>query len=305
MPSVPAQVRLANAPVSWGVDYADDSANPPFAKVFDDIAAAGYRCCELGPLGYLPGNRIGEELASRGLSLCGGFLFEPFSDPLRLKEILAKTHTLSRVLSEAGATQLVLVHHLDPERTLTAGRSGAARRQTRVERERLVRALTLIAEIAAVAGVRAVVHPHAATPIEFEDEIERLLEHLDPDLIGLCIDTGHSAFADVDPVALYERHAARVSHLHLKDVDEHALAAARTMRLDFLAAVSAGVFCPLGSGRVDFQAFRATLAAHGFDGCATVEQDRDPSTDSSPLEDARASLDYLTQIGFATTHAPV
>lgn len=297
---MPTQVKLANAPVSWGVDYADEPANPPFAKVFDEIAAAGYHWCELGPYGYLPINQIAAELNNRALELCGGFLFEPFSTTTALEQILAKTHALSQALNDAGATQLVLVHHLDPERTLTAGRSAVARRQTRGERERLVRALTRVSEVATAAGVRPVLHPHAATPIEFEDELEELLELLEPELIGLCIDTGHSMFAGVDPVALYERHAPRVTHLHLKDVDAEALATSRTLRLDFLAAVSQGVFCPLGRGSVDFAALSASLSAHGYDGCATVEQDRDPRGDTGPLEDARASLDYLTEIGFAT-----
>jgi inosose dehydratase len=38
--------------------------------------------------------------------------------------------------------------------------------------------------------------------------------------------------------------------------------------------VAAGVFCPLGCGCVDFPALVRALERHGFDGWATVEQDR-------------------------------
>ena len=48
------QVRIANAPVSWGVFYGDDPTNPPWAKVLDEIAATGHRWTELGPIGFLP-----------------------------------------------------------------------------------------------------------------------------------------------------------------------------------------------------------------------------------------------------------
>ena len=49
--------RGGNAPVSWGV-YEADRPNPPFARVLDDIAAAGYAGTELGPYGYLPTGQI-------------------------------------------------------------------------------------------------------------------------------------------------------------------------------------------------------------------------------------------------------
>ena len=49
----PSKIRVGNAPVSWGV-YEADRPNPPFARVLDDIAAAGYEGTELGPYGYLP-----------------------------------------------------------------------------------------------------------------------------------------------------------------------------------------------------------------------------------------------------------
>ena len=47
-------INLANAPVSWGVDYAEDPKNPPWEKVMTEIADAGYRHTELGPYGYYP-----------------------------------------------------------------------------------------------------------------------------------------------------------------------------------------------------------------------------------------------------------
>jgi hypothetical protein len=41
MPQPPSEgIRVGNAPVSWGV-YEADRDNPPFARVLDEIAAAG------------------------------------------------------------------------------------------------------------------------------------------------------------------------------------------------------------------------------------------------------------------------
>ena len=51
-------LRIANAPTSWGVEEPDDPANPPWSRVLDDVAAAGYPGVELGPLGYLPDDPV-------------------------------------------------------------------------------------------------------------------------------------------------------------------------------------------------------------------------------------------------------
>ena len=62
-------INLANAPVSWGVDYAEDPKNPPWEKVMTEIADAGYRYTELGPYGYYPTDpaRLRAEFERRGL----------------------------------------------------------------------------------------------------------------------------------------------------------------------------------------------------------------------------------------------
>ena len=44
------QIRVGNAPVSWGV-YEADRPNPPFDRILDEIARAGYEGTELGPYG--------------------------------------------------------------------------------------------------------------------------------------------------------------------------------------------------------------------------------------------------------------
>ena len=48
-------IRIATAPVSWGIlEFAGQSSQPPWEAVLDEMAAAGYTGTELGPYGYLP-----------------------------------------------------------------------------------------------------------------------------------------------------------------------------------------------------------------------------------------------------------
>jgi inosose dehydratase len=293
-------VRLATGPVSWGVDFADSPDNPPWRDVLEGIGRSGYRWTELGPVGYLPTDpqMLRPELERLGLQVAGSFVFEPLHEGLRLGEILLATRRACRAIRGAGGRFLVIIDLVTPERVVTAGRPEAA---PRLPARRWLTLKNGIEEVAEVAhdefGLRPVLHPHVGSWVEFEDEIERLLDALDPRTIGLCLDTGHCAYAGVDPVALYERHAARVDYLHLKDVDARVLHRALSEPLDFWEAISAGIFCPVGAGLVNFRALARSLERHGFDGPATVEQDRDPRRGSNPLPEVVASRSYLEALG--------
>jgi inosose dehydratase len=295
------RVRVANAPVSWGVDYADDPANAPWARVLDEIVVAGYGYVELGPVGYLPEDPrvLRAELERRGLTPTATFVFEPLHDPKERSRVLAVARRACALLAGCGGTHLVVIDHLAPERMAVAGRPERGRRLTEAEFEELVASIRAVSRVAADHELRAVLHPHVGTYIEHLDEIARALDALDRDEIGLCIDTGHSAYAGIDPVALYRRYAERTDYLHLKDVDASVRARARAEDLDFETAVTSGIFCPLHRGVTDFAALWDALADHGFDGVATVEQDVDPAVPADPLGDARASLRYLAELGSA------
>jgi inosose dehydratase len=295
-------VRLATGPVCWGVDFADAPANPPWCLVLDEIEHSGIRSIELGPLGYLPEDPgvLRSELGRRGLGVAASFVFEPLHDPARLRDIVLTTRRTCQLIAGTGGRHLVVIDLVDRERVATAGRSDDARRLDADAWDVLMEAVATVSEVAREEfGLRPVLHPHVGTFIEFEDEIERALTALDPSLVELCVDTGHCAYAGVDPVALYRRHAGRVSHLHLKDLDPGVLNQALAERLDFWTAIDRGVFCPLGSGCVDFAALGAALRAKGFDGWATVEQDRDAGRPGGALADVVASREFLERIGLA------
>jgi inosose dehydratase len=279
-----SSIRLAGGPVSWGVDFADAPDNPPPAVVLDGIAGAGLRWLELGSAGYLPG---GEALRARGLGAVGTFVFADF----HRAGADAETEAALDAIAALGGTLLVLIDRPSPERAATAGRSDVAPRlgaaAWRGMRDRLRRA----AERAAERGVRAVVHPHAGGYLEFEDEVERLLAEIGHDTLGLCLDTGHALYAGSDPATLIRRHAARLEHLHLKDV--------RARGLPFWDAVAAGAFCPLGDGLLSLPELRAALADAGYHGFATIEQDRRPGGAGDPGVDLRRSIERIRAAGIA------
>jgi inosose dehydratase len=295
------QLRIANAPTSWGVEDPEDRANPPWSDVLDDVAGSGYAGVELGPLGYLPDESpaLRPELERRGLELVAGFLFMPLHTAEGIATAVEVARRTCRLLADAGARHLVLIQGFTPERERAAGRPGAARALAENEWRTMIEGVHRLARVAAEYGLLPCFHPHAGTHVEFEPEIERLVEETDPELIALCLDTGHSAYAGIDPVELYRRHADRVSYFHLKDVDQARLHAALGGSLSFEQAVAERVFCPLGEGVVDFAGLRAALDETGFDGWAAVEQDRLPTDSGTPAAHAAASLRHLRDVGLA------
>jgi inosose dehydratase len=290
------QLRIANAPTSWGVEDAEDGANPPWDRLLNELAVAGYAGMELGPLGYLPTDpeTLRRELGDRGLALVGGYVFEPLDSSAGVTAALEVGRRTCELLAAAGAAHLVIIQGFTPDRARAAGRPGAAPPLDDAGWATLVEGVDQLARLATEQGLAGVFHPHAGTHVEFEDEIDRLVRDTD---VPLCIDTGHCAYAGIDPVALIERLGDRVAYLHLKDVDRDRLRAALALGLSFEEAVGERVFCPLGEGVVDFAALPGALG--DYEGWATVEQDRLPTDSEAPADHAAASLAHLRAAGLA------
>ena len=294
-------IRIGNAPCSWGVEFADDPRNPPWRQVLSDCAAAGYTGIELGPIGYMPEDPaiLGEALADTGLELIGGVVFRPFHDPAKWDEVWDAAIRTCKALTAHGAQHLVLIDSISPRRAPTAGRVDAAEQMDRAEwtafRDRIAQVAKLGAE---EYGLTVGIHAHAAGFIDFEPELERLLDEVDEKILKICFDTGHHSYAGFDPVAFMRRHIGRISYMHFKDIDPKVKADVIAKRTGFYDACGQGIFCNLGTGDVDFPAARQILLDAGFEGWCTVEQDCDPTLDVSPVEDARKNREYLSSIGF-------
>jgi inosose dehydratase len=294
-------IRIGNAPCSWGVEFAGDPRNPPWRTVLKECAAAGYRGIELGPIGFMPEDPavLGEALADEGLTLIGGVVFRPFHDPAKWSEVVDASERTCKALVSHGAKHLVLIDSISPRRAPTAGRAAEAEQMDAAEwaafRDRIVTVSRIGTE---VYGLTVSIHAHAAGFIDFEPELERLLDEVDESLLKICFDTGHHSYAGFDPVAFMKRHIGRISYMHFKDIDPAVKATAIANRTGFYEACGQGIFCNLGKGDVDFPAVRQVLLDAGFDGWCTVEQDCDPTLDVSPVDDARANRAYLSSIGF-------
>ncbi|NBZ86326.1 TIM barrel protein [Stagnihabitans tardus] len=294
-------IRIGNAPCSWGVEFAGDPRNPPWTQVLSDCAAAGYKGIELGPIGFMPEDPaiLGATLAQNDLELIGGVVFRPFHDPSKWEEVLDAATRTCKALVAHGARHLVLIDSISPRRAPTAGRAADAEQMGPAEWSAFRDRIATVARMGAEDyGLTVGIHAHAAGFIDFEPELERLLDEVDPAILKICFDTGHHSYAGFDPVAFMRRHIGRISYMHFKDIDPRVKARAIAASTGFYEACGQGIFCNLGQGDVDFPTVRQILLEANFQGWCTVEQDCDPTLDVSPIDDARRNRDYLTSIGF-------
>ena len=289
-------IQIGTAPVSWGVMEIDSwGARKPYEDVLDEMAAAGYVGTELGPYGYFPtdSKQLIDELSARGLSMVSGFVPLPLGHRQRHSSAIREVMNVAQLLSEAGSRVIVLADELNEARMSVAGRVTDEEGLDPDSWSCAVELLTELAQRCREVGLATVFHHHAGTYIETPGEIEQLCAATDPDLVGLCLDTGHYHYGGGNPLDAVHRYKSRIRHLHLKDVRPSVLESVRRDRIGYLDAVRRGIFCELGEGAVDFRSVLEELEKYGFHGWAIFEQDVDPATAGAPSASALRSREYL------------
>ena len=302
----PAALRIASAPVSFGVDEVlmDDAWMPEPVPMLDWMVDIGYTGTELGPPGYLgDGGEVRERLTARNLDLVGSFIPQHFSRPEKADEDRAVLDYQIRLVQDgapAGSRPLAILsdHFDEPDRIAFAGRI-AGHRETWLPDDRfeaLIDNIHRAAEVCRAAGLEPVIHPHAATYIETADEIARVMDRLDPSLVGLCLDTGHFRFGGADPAAAVADYWELVRHVHIKDCRTAVIDEVDALGEGLPEALKRGVFCPLGEGDADIPAVIAALRERDYAGWLVVEQDQALGPDDTPesvVAGQRFNLEYL------------
>ena len=309
---MPNSVTITCAPCCWGVDDVSNPHLPAWEKVLDEAAQAGFSGLELGPYGYMPldVDRLGEALQARQLSIVAGTIFDDLASPGNRNALLRQTDEICALITalpkpETHAGQrfaapfLTVMDWGHEVRDYAAGHSDRAPRLDAAGWAGITANIHAISELARDAyGVRATIHPHAGGYIEFADELERLTTDIGPDTAGLCLDTGHLAYAGMDPVDTLRRYWDRIDYIHFKDIDTDMFRQVMGERVRFFDACAKGVMCPIGRGRIDYPAVRRLLSELDYGGYITIEQERDPRNAGSILDDLGASREFLREIGF-------
>ena len=288
------KVKLGIAPIAWtNDDMPDLGKENTFEQCVSEMALAGSSGCEVGNKYPKDREALKKALDLRGLTICNrwfsSFLItKPFEETANafaeeldfLKYLGAKVIGVSEQShSIQGLDQPILegkyVMNDQEWATLCDG-------------------LNRLGKIAKEKGMSLTFHHHMGTVVQNEDEIDRMMEHTDPELFSLLYDTGHLAYCGADPLKVVKKYAKRIKHVHLKDIRPEIVAKVKQERLSFLGGVRQGAFTVPGDGCIDFGPIFQVLEEAGYEGWMVVEAEQDPAK-ANPLEYAMKARRYIAE----------
>jgi inosose dehydratase len=274
------------------MEETDTSVWPTAGRVLEEIALAGYDGTELGPGGYLPAEaaQLRSTLDAHRLTLTSAFVplrwFQPDKLPADIEALLK----VARLLAALDCPFVVVADGM-----ALSGESSpddAAWKKTASAMENVAREVEGL-------GLQLVFHLEAGSRLATPDDQAKLCALTDPELVGICLDTGHYAYSFGNPRDAVRQYGKRIRYVHLKDVDPVVRQRVARDGLDFYAAVRSGVFTPLGCGCAEIAAVVSDLLSIGYEGWLVAEQDvlMPLGNGQTPLENARKSRDFLRQLG--------
>ncbi|WP_430782110.1 TIM barrel protein [Actinoplanes sp. G11-F43] len=284
--------RIGGAPISWGVCEAPGWGHElPADRVLAEMGGLGLRATELGPTGYLgqtPAD-VRVTLDRAGMGLIGGFLPVPMH--VCTADDLTEAAAAMDVLAAAGSEVVVLAARS------ADGSYDHKVHLTEAEWHTLFATLETLQRMAGERGLRSSLHPHVGTAVESREAVLRVLDGSD---VPICLDTGHLLIGGMQPAELLELAAARITHVHLKDVNLAVAATVQDGSRAYIDGVRAGLYTPLGAGDVDITGIVSALEAAGYTGWYVLEQDcalaGPPADGTGPVDDVRSSLAFLKEI---------
>ena len=292
------RVAVGNAPDSWGVWFPSDEKQTPWHRFLDEISEAGYEWIELGPRGYLPNDfdTLKRELDARNLKVSATFMMTHLEDKDAWPQTESWLREIGALLQKLGAKFLVIIDEVYSD--MSTGEIKRGKKLDDAGWEVLVATTHKICRIARDDyGLTGVFHQHAETHVEYPDDLERFLADTDPDLVSLCLDTGHFAYRFGDPVETMRKHHERIPYLHFKSVDATKRDEVTKGDITFAHAVAQDMFIEPSRGVVDFKAFRDVLDEINYEGFGIVEQDMYPAPFDKPLPIAKRTRAYLRDVG--------
>ena len=288
------KAKLGIAPIAWwNDDLAELSDDVSLEECLRQASLAGFTGMETGRRFPLDPAVLGPILKTYGISVCGGW----FSGLLLDGGIEQEKERIAGQMALFKVMRAPCIVYGETAGTIQGDRSkplGQKRRLSEDDIKVYGRKLTAFGEWCSEQGMPIAYHHHMAAVIETEDELDLLMTHSGEGL-PLLYDAGHMAFAGGDVLRVIDKHHARISHVHTKDVRMDVIKALDRGKESFLDAVVKGVFTVPGDGSLDFDAIVKRLAGHGYEGWFVVEAEQDP-VKNPPLKMARIGHAELLRV---------
>ena len=297
-------VRIGINPISWmNDDLPSLGGDTPLDTALSEGRQIGYEGFELGNKFPKDGPALKAKLDAFGLACISGW----YSGFLAERGLAAEVERCQAHMRRLQYNDAKVVVYGECAGTIQGQIDTPLARRPRFASEALWKAYgqrlnAFGAHLQSNYGITLAYHHHMGAYVESPQDLDQLMAVTDPAHVGLLFDTGHAWYGGAtDPVALLQKHATRVVHVHCKDVRAEVVAQARNDGWSFLTGVLNGTFTVPGDGVIDFRAVLSTLHVAGYEGWLVVEAEQDPAVAPSyryaamGYQHLRAIVDRINQ----------
>lgn len=292
-------IHFGVTPTLWSNDdFRDIDIGIPFGQIVSEMALAGYSGTSNGHKYPSCAKDLKKELDLRGMRFSEPWVSTYFTLNDMCEKTLHEADRQLQFIEDMKSGDLVLAElgnssHVLPDVALVPN----AAKFNNDQWQRLGDGLNEIGRRANCRGIKMCYHHHMGTGVMTSEEIDRLAEITDPDLVSICLDTGHLHFAGGDSLNFIKRHGQRIKHVHLKNIRQNIMDEALQKNMSFKEAILAGVFTVPGDpeGSIDFAPILQALADRAYQGWLVVEAEQDPAK-ATPLKYAKLGRDYLREV---------
>lgn len=292
------KARLGISPICWwNDDLVELSDDVSLEECLRQAREAGYTGMETGRRFPMDIRELGPILSRHGISVCGGW----FSGTVLNGDLEENKDRIRAQMDLFIAAKAPCIVYGEVARSIQGDRSRPLTQKPRLSDDEMrtyAHRMTQFGEWCADQGMPLAYHHHMAAVVETEAELDLFMAH-SGEGIPLLYDAGHMAMAGGDVLRVIDRHHARISHVHTKDVRQAVIDGLDRSRESFLDAVVKGAFTVPGDGSLDFEAIVQRLASYGYEGWFVVEAEQDPRKAPPLPTSARGNRELHRVLGLA------
>ena len=263
-------LKIGYSAITWGGK--DDTA-------IKEVASLGFKGIQLRANTFGPyRNKVSElrdMLQANKLQLCMFSSGNVEIDPAKEASTIDMHVAHASFVKALGGNSLQLTNSARPKDRLP----------TTDELKRLALVMNKIGQQTADMGVQAVYHNHMNQLGETPEEVEVIVQGMNPKYIRLLLDIAHYKQGGGSPEKAVIQYKDMIHSLHLKDT--------MSPLPDKLDNPKAYKFVELGRGNVDIKAVFKSLEKIKFNGWGIIELDGVPEKDKTPYSCAVINRDYI------------
>jgi inosose dehydratase len=289
-----SKIKLGIAPIGWtNDDLPELGKENTFEQCVSEMALSGFTGCEVGNKFPKDPKVLKKALDLRQMQIASAW-FGAFFTSKPEEETIRSFIAFRDFLHEMGSDRINVAEQGNTIQGLDVPVFSKKPYFTAEEWKKVLSGLDKLGKLAQDKGMKLCYHHHMGTGVQTTEEIDRLMENTNPDLVYLLYDVGHLVFSGEDPIAILKKYVKRTAHVHLKDIRKDKFEQVKAADTSFLTAVKSGVFTVPGDGMIDFEPMFKILQDNGYEGWYLVEAEQDPAL-ANPLEYAIKARTYIRE----------